>query len=299
MTPSVGFSGVHVAHYVEQMTTSAVITSLWRYPVKSLQGERLTESAIDSSGIEGDRGLALRYVGTNTIVSAKQGAVADVLLSWTAHMDGDDVVIEIDGESLSCTHQRDAVEQRCSTLLDRDVMLADPNPTEQAVYSSEWPDLDGLVISGVDVDLPLPMSTEVPTFVDLAALHLITAQSLRFLAALTPGIEMPTERFRPNMVIDLDDTEDGFIENAWEGRRARIGAGELNLTLPTPRCVMTPRTHPMCEEDLGVLSSLIRHNRIEVEAFATNAACLGIYAEATSTGTIALGDRFELIDDDR
>jgi uncharacterized protein YcbX len=281
------------------MTTSATITSLWRYPVKSMQGEQVQETEIDASGIAGDRRLALRDVESNTILSAKKAAVADSLLSWSARIDDDDVMVEIDGESLSFVSQRKEIDARCSALLGRDVTLVEREPGAQAMYSTEWPDLDGLVLSGVDVDLPLAMSTEAPTFVDLAALHLITAQSLRSIAAMTPDTEMPVERFRPSMVIDLNDTEDGFIENAWQGRRARIGEVELNFTMLTPRCVVTARAQPMCDEDLEVLRSLITNNRVEVEALASNSACLGIYAEITSPGVVAVGDRFELIDGDR
>jgi uncharacterized protein YcbX len=101
------------------------------------------------------------------------------------------------------------------------------------------------------------------------------------------------------MVIDIDVADDGFVENAWQGRRARIGEVELNLTTLTPRCVMTTRKQPTCESDSGVLVSLIAHNRIAVEAFDTTAACLGIYAEVASPGTVSIGDRFELHDTDR
>ena len=127
--------------------------------------------------------------------------------------------------------------------------LAEPDAEKTAMYSTEWPDLDGLVLSGVDLDLPLAMSTEGTTFVDLAALHLITAQSLRAIAALTPDSAVPIERFRPSMVIDVDVAADSFVENAWQGRRARIGEVELNLTTLTPRCVMTTRKQPTCESE--------------------------------------------------
>jgi uncharacterized protein len=37
-----------------------VVAALWRYPVKSMAGERLTEAAVGERGLDGDRLYAVR-----------------------------------------------------------------------------------------------------------------------------------------------------------------------------------------------------------------------------------------------
>ena len=46
------------------------VTDLWRFPVKSMRGERLTEAFVTEQGIQGDRAYALLDVETGRVVSA-------------------------------------------------------------------------------------------------------------------------------------------------------------------------------------------------------------------------------------
>jgi MOSC N-terminal beta barrel domain len=48
-----------------------VVLTLWRYPVKSMQGEELNAFHLDDRGVLGDRALALVDVETGKVVSAK------------------------------------------------------------------------------------------------------------------------------------------------------------------------------------------------------------------------------------
>ena len=47
------------------------VAHLWRFPVKSMLGEKLDEAAITQRGLVGDRGYALIETGTGKVVSAK------------------------------------------------------------------------------------------------------------------------------------------------------------------------------------------------------------------------------------
>lgn len=52
-------------------TFAGNVKSLWRYPVKSMQGEALEASEIGLKGLLGDRAYALWDVETNRVASAK------------------------------------------------------------------------------------------------------------------------------------------------------------------------------------------------------------------------------------
>ena len=56
------------------------IAELWRYPVKSMGGERLDAAEVLGGGIVGDRRWALRAVGTGLIVSVKRPSRYGALL---------------------------------------------------------------------------------------------------------------------------------------------------------------------------------------------------------------------------
>ena len=47
------------------------VQALWRYPVKSMRGERLTEAALQKSGMEGDRNIVVVSKSRNNIITAR------------------------------------------------------------------------------------------------------------------------------------------------------------------------------------------------------------------------------------
>src|SRR4051794_10017181 len=72
------------------------VLELWRYPVKSLQGERLATADIGTFGIDGDRGWALVDLGTGLFLTARR--VPDLLFaSGRLRPDGSAEVVLPDG----------------------------------------------------------------------------------------------------------------------------------------------------------------------------------------------------------
>jgi uncharacterized protein YcbX len=270
------------------------VAEIWRFPVKSMGGTRLQETAIDPSGIPGDRRLALRDGDSGKILSAKQPRVATALLDLDADLDPatGEVTITV-GDRRIRAADRVAAEVALSEHLGRPVRL-ESSVAPDDVYESYWPPVDDVLLSDVSIDLPVAMSTAKNSFVDLAALQLVTTASLAALAALAPESSIVTRRFRPSLVIDTGASIDGFVENDWRGRRARLGGATITFTDPTPRCVMTTVEQGDLPRDLEVLRTLARHNRIETPGLG-NFACLGIYAEVSQPGVVAVGDPLVLV----
>src|SRR4051794_13021078 len=71
------------------------VTELWRFPVKSLQGERLRTAELGPLGIAGDRQWALFDVGTGFGLTARR--VPDLLFASARIRDGAVEVVLPDG----------------------------------------------------------------------------------------------------------------------------------------------------------------------------------------------------------
>ena len=75
------------------------IGALWRYPVKSMQGEQVGEAAVTPDGLDGDRRYAVCDAATGRLLSAK--SVPDLLLA-SARTEGDLVTLTLpDGTELA------------------------------------------------------------------------------------------------------------------------------------------------------------------------------------------------------
>jgi uncharacterized protein YcbX len=66
--------------------TPATVCELWRYPIKSMRGEKLDGARIGECGVDGDRTHALRDQETGKIASAKLPRQWGVLLRCAARV---------------------------------------------------------------------------------------------------------------------------------------------------------------------------------------------------------------------
>lgn len=288
----------------------ARIDSIWRFPIKSFQGQSVERTSLSESGILGDRVLALRDVATGKMVSGKHAKLGDRVLEFEAAYEHEPVAGEplppirarVDGEEIVASDTA-TLAARCSEALAVDVEVvasagddggleAVPSASAGDVYESYWPEVEDHPLAGVTIDLPLPLAAQ-GTFADLEPLHLLTTASVAKLASLMPDSEIATTRFRPSVLFDTGDAE-GFVENDWCGRAATLGEARLELGAPAPRCIMITRPQLGLPRDPGILKTIFRENRLET--LGMQMACLGIYAKVTRPGAIAVGDALVLDD---
>jgi hypothetical protein len=270
------------------MATVGALAQVWRYPVKSMGGEVVPSVELGTAGIPDDRRWALRNLDTGKILSAKLPKPGRVLLSLGAVLEPDGSVV-VQGESgevigTAGTEQLDAALGERLGLPVRLERAAGDDDDE--VYESWWPDEEGVLLAGAETDLPMAMSTEKVSFVDLAGLHLLTTGSLAQLAAGLPESQVPVERFRPSLLID---TEDGWVEDGWQDRTATLGGARLSITSAAPRCVMPTLAQSGLPDDKRVLQHLAAEHRLEFAGLG-EVACLGVYAEVLEPGPIVVGD---------
>ncbi len=260
------------------------VAEIWRYPVKSMAGERLDASALDTGGIDGDRRWALRDTETGKIVSAKRPARWGHLLDFSVVLSGGSAEVTTPhGERIRLDDPSAA--SLLSDAVGRPVEVVSEAPVDE-VYASEWPEIEGLVLSG-EMDFPVAMETDSPSFVDLATLHLLTTASMRTLDGWVGDAVADVRRFRPSLVIAADG--DGMVEEGWRGGTLTIGDVEIVVGDPSPRCVMTTVAQGDLDRRPDVLEKIAEHNRHDVGGFG-DFACLGVYAEVRTPGTISEGD---------
>ena len=268
------------------MIDGAVLT-LWRYPVKSMQGEELNASHVDGHGLLGDRSLALVDPETGKVVSAKNPRKWPTLFDFRAMMTarpkpGDalpPVAVTLpDGSVISSADTRFA--EIVSAVLGRRVILAaagSPQPT----LEEYWPDMAELDYQDIVTDEAMPAGT----FFDLAGVHVLTTSTIDRLRELYPRGRFEVRRFRPNIVVQVSDDVVDFAENKWVGQQMRIGDEVvLEITGPCPRCVMTTLPQGDLPKDREILRTAARHNDVNV----------GVYAEVRQTGMVRRGDAVAL-----
>jgi uncharacterized protein YcbX len=289
--------------------TIGKVAELWRYPVKSLGGARVQQADIGPRGALGDRLWAVRDLERDVTVSARQ---LPVLLTATARYTGPvppdagpgnvpDVEISFpDGTVVSSSG--DGVHAKLSELAGRNVRLtALPpaedtslhklNPSERSATMSpaflraafgvadeeKLPDLSMVRVSDV-VNLAR-YSTPPGMFVDLAPVHVLSQTSLATIGAEI-GSDVDVRRFRPNVVLALDNPDDGLPESHWTGARLMLGGVVLDVLMPTIRCVVPSRAQPGFEVDRRI-----------TKAVATRAErCLGVYCSVDAGGAVKVGD---------
>jgi uncharacterized protein YcbX len=264
------------------------VGQLYRYPVKSMAGEAIDSADLTPGGVPGDRQFAVRDLGSGKILSAKQPAVGRLLLACSARMEADGSVTLTVGESELSSNDRQRVDRQLTEYLGRRASLVSV-PAADEVYESYWPAIEGVALSDVSIDLPMAMSTHKGAFVDFAALHVLTSSSLTYLRSITPESQIDIARFRPNVMVDLADDVDAFVENEWVELTARLGRAVVRFSATAARCVMTTLAQPGVPEDRGVLQTLARTNRRDFAGFG-DFACFGAYAEVVEPGEVRIGD---------
>lgn len=202
------------------------ISCLWRYPVKSMLGERCDALMLDSRGAEGDRLFAIRdrsgKLGSGK--NSRRFHKIDGLLELQAHCDSDNVPAIRFPSGTVMRGDDAAFQQALSRFLGQPVTL---------------------VREGRD------------SHFDDAPIHVVTSASLSWLRATLPDALTDERRFRPNVVVDWPG--DGLAEQDWIGKRLLIGDQvQLLIRAATERCGMVAFAQGDLPRDPSVLGHITR-----------------------------------------
>jgi uncharacterized protein len=282
------------------------LAQLNRFPVKSMQGERLSTLTLGPAGVQGDRAFALTETSTGKVLSGKHPRLGTQLLACRASFgaapgadeppgplhitlpDGTTLSSEDPGtDEVLSRYLGMAVSLRASALdgyamdvYHPDIEGLGPDEPRDQVTESEG---GAAVFSRLGITSPIPPGS----FLDAFPLSLITSSTLAHLQGLAPASRFDPRRFRMNLVVETPG--EGFIEQDWLGKTIVIGSARILVVIPDPRCVMTTLAQEGLPRDNGVLGALARHNRVEVGG--KPSPCAGVYAVVVEPGNLAEGDR--------
>lgn len=264
----------------------ASVAALWRYPVKSMLGERLSAAEVTERGLAGDRRLALLDRETGKIASAKNPRLWRALPTCTA-------TLTEGGVRITAPNGTEVLGPGAlSEIVGRAVTLTDVPPSDATLDRSRPEEvLRAGVDAQVDAEVVRFGSASPPgTFFDYAPIHLITTSTLARIAALSPRGTVEVCRYRPNLVVDTGDDE-GFVEHDWVGGELRIGDRlTLRVLASTPRCAVPTLAHGDLPRDPDALRIPARHNRVPALPGREPEPCAGVYAQVVRGGWVREGD---------
>jgi uncharacterized protein YcbX len=228
------------------------VEALFRYPVKSMRGERLEVAQLGWHGVVGDRRLAFRKYGDHGGFPWLTASTLPELLRFTPRFQSDDEaaavpthVLTPDGEELPAFGQE----------LASDVARRHGSPVEMVHLSR------GIF--------------------DEACISLITSSTVAEIGRL--AVQPPdVRRYRPNILIALSHPAP-FAEEAWVGGVLSFGerpeTAALFVTNRDERCAMVNYSPDSARPTAEVLKAIVR----------ARANMAGVYAAVTRRGCLAVG----------
>jgi uncharacterized protein len=286
------------------MEKEGTIAALWRYPVKSMQGEELDAAKVTEAGILGDRGYAVLDRATGQIASTKHPRLWASLITCRARylepptVDAPLPPVAITFPDGTGVRSDDPYcELRLSHLLGREVALVRGGGETRTREADRTP-LDATDAQPLIQAEPLALAAPTGSLVDVAPLHLLTTATLASLQDAAPDSRIDARRFRPNLVVTTRTDESAFPELDWLGCTLRAGASvQLRVIDPSPRCVVTTLAQGELPRDPHVLRALAERTRARSLTLAPGmlfSGVAGVYAAVVTAGTLTVRDALHI-----
>ena len=228
------------------------VEAIFRYPVKSMGGERLEVAELGWYGLEGDRRLAFRRMDDRSGMPWLTASKLPDLLLFTPHPSEDGA-------------QRDLPTH-----------IRTPDGEEMPVFGE---DLAREV--GRRYGAPVQMMQLRHGIFDEASISVIALDTVGEIGRLA-GRSLDVRRFRPNVVVRLLRSGP-FQEDEWLSGVLSFGEGDdapaITVTMRDVRCSMVNLDPDSASPAPEVLKAIVRAHQ--------NTA--GIYAAVTRTGQLAVG----------
>ncbi|HXY13125.1 MAG TPA: MOSC N-terminal beta barrel domain-containing protein [Terriglobales bacterium] len=234
------------------LTEIGHVEAIFRYPVKSMAGERLEVANLGWHGLDGDRRLAFRRIENRSGMPWLTASKLPGLLLFAPQPREDSAAEDLP------THVRT------------------PDGEEMPVFGEELAKEIGRRYGA-----PVQMMQLGHGIFDEASISVIASDTVREIGRLA-GLGLDVRRFRPNIVVRLPRAAP-FQEDEWLGRVLSFGEGDvapaIAVTMRDVRCSMVNLDPDSASPAPEVMKAVVRANQ-------NNA---GIYGAVTRVGRVAVG----------
>lgn len=233
------------------------VEAIFRYPVKSMRGERLEVARLGWHGLDGDRRLAFRRMNDRSGFPWLTASKLPDLLLFAPRRSKDGNQGDLP------THVRT------------------PDGTDMPVFGEELATEVGRRHGG-----PVQMMTLKHGIYDEASISVITLDTVREIGRLA-GLSPDVRRFRPNIVV-RSLRSSPFQEDEWVGGVLSFGEADegpaVTVTMRDARCSIINFDPDSASPAPEMLKAVVRANQ-------NNA---GVYGTVSRTGELAVGQSIHL-----
>ena len=263
------------------MKVVGTVESLWRYPVKSMAGERLTEAHMGFTGFYGDRCYAFKNSAARKGFPYLNATVQQQMLCYRPKFRFPEMAVNPPNlpEAMSIAP---GVNPADAEPEDMSIDVETPSGAVVAIDDSA---LIGMLGEGLRGENHITLVRSDRALTDCRPVSLISSQTVRQIGEELGG-PVDKQRFRANIYLDLTSNH-GFAEYELVGRKLRFGSrAEVAVLERDPRCKVMS-----LDPDTGA------HNPEVLRKVAqAHGACAGVYCAVLVEGLLFEGDTVEVID---
>ena len=263
------------------MTIIGTIESLYRYPVKSMSGEAMTEVFMGFSGFYGDRFCAFRNSSARKGFPYLNATVQKQMLRYHPQFR----FIERAAKPPNLTEAMSIPPGVNPANAEPNDLTLDVVTPSGAVVAVDDPALIDMLVEGLKGENQLTLVRSDRALTDCRPVSLISLQTIRQIEAEL-GIPFDKRRFRANIYFNLT-SDSGFAEDKYVGRKLMIGSGAVIMVLERdPRCKMISLAPDTSEHNPEVLRKVAQ----------AHSALAGVYCAVLVEGILKQNDSIELFD---
>ncbi len=264
--------------------STAQLSAIYRYPVKSARGQALETASMDRFGLEGDRRWMLVDATGRFHSQRRLPAMAclevtstetGIVLTW----EGEQIEVEVPdprGECVIASVWEDTVVAPVADVAVNGWLSECLGEPVRLVYCPDT------ALRGVEPGYAPP--SQLVAFSDGYPLLVITGAALDVLNERLPEA-VPMDRFRPNLVIG---GAEAHAEDGW--RRIRIGNAEVALVKPCSRCAIPSVDQATGARDPHINRALAEYRRRDGIIY------FGMNAIAAAGASFSVGDPITVLD---
>jgi MOSC domain-containing protein len=243
---------------IEEFVKVGVVKELYRFPVKSMRGERVAAAHVAWHGLDGDRRYAFVRSDNRSGFPWLTGRHLPNMLQYTPRLTNPDDVI--------------------NSPVEVEVPNGRSYPIDSPELKQELAAAYGKAVSLIKIG----RGTFDSQIVSLMSMATVAALSEAIATAVTPL------RFRQNIIIETFDGQP-FVEERWLDSSLTFGNQpdglRLRLNRRIKRCVMINIDPETSEKETAVLKTVAQ----------TRQNCAGVYASTERPGMVRVGDVVKLV----